>query len=91
MNCHYHPIYRCCQNCGHSMEREQVRDCLSPSAVMVTDRSDQPARTTALCEARALILKHAMSTWRGGLTERSDGITEVLVEFDQAFPEALER
>ncbi len=37
-------------------------------------------------ECRALIQKHAMSTWSGGLIERSDGITEVLVDFDLKWP-----
>lgn len=37
-------------------------------------------------ECRALIQQHAQSTWKGGLIERSDGITEVLVDFDLKWP-----
>lgn len=44
-------------------------------------------RTQALREAREVIKKHAISTWRAGLTERSDAVTEVLVDFDLEFPE----
>jgi hypothetical protein len=36
-----------------------------------------------------VIHKHAVSTYKAGLIERSDGITEVLVDFDLAFPEVL--
>ncbi len=85
--CVYHPIYRSCRNCGADMERNQVRKCLKDLY-----RKPEPIseRITALREARELIKNHAMSTWKGGLTERSDGITEVLVDFDLKFPEAKE-
>lgn len=83
MNCQYHPIYRKCSNCGLEMERGQERECQDPPP-------PSPIRVQALCEARALIKQHAVMCWNSGLTERSDGITEVLVEFDLKFPEALE-
>ena len=70
------------------MERNQVRECSPVLQSVSADRLDP--RTRALREARALILEHATSTYRGGLIERSDGITEVLVDFDLRFPEALE-
>ncbi len=65
------------------MERIYQRECLAPDVPLT-------ARTIALREARELIKKHAISTWRGGLIERSDGITEVLVDFDLQFPEGKE-
>lgn len=88
--CVYHPGYRACQSCGHPMQLGQVRGCIALRRTLAPV-DEHPARVTALREARALIAKHAMSTYRGGLIERSDGITEVLVDFDRAFPEALER
>ncbi len=89
--CVYHPIYRSCRNCGADMERGQVRKCLTAMYKKPEPLNGEGgARIDALREARALIQKHAMSTWRGGLIERSDGITEVLVDFDLAFPEARE-
>lgn len=84
MNCQYHPIYRNCVRCGREMERGAGLACVGAPPTEPTER------VKALREARWLIQKHAMSTWRGGLAERSDGITEVLVDFDIAFPEAIE-
>ncbi len=84
--CVYHPIYRVCRNCGHEMQREETRVCQAAAAPLsLADRID---RITALRETRALIKDHAVRTWKLGLTERSDGITEVLVDFDLKFPEA---
>lgn len=84
-NCYYHPVYRNCLHCGHEMQREEVRLCPMPESRPPHGVSD---RVAALREARALLLMHAMSTWNGGLLERSDAITEVLAEFDLKFPEA---
>ncbi len=82
MNCQYHPIYRNCARCGREMERGADRACVgAPPA-------EPSERTRALREARELIKRHAVMTWNGGLIERSDGITEVLVDFDLHFPEA---
>lgn len=36
--------------------------------------------------ARAVIASHAKSSWNGGLIERSDALTEVLVELDRTLP-----
>jgi hypothetical protein len=82
VNCQYHPIFRNCVRCGREMERGAGRACVGAPPTEPTER------VKALREARALIQKHAMLTWRGGLIERSDGIAEVLVDFDLAFPEA---
>lgn len=101
--CHYHPIYRSCRDCGRDMERAQVRECIQreptvtppPSALQqiesIIEAVRQEARTVALRDARALVLLHAQLTHKGGLTERSDGITEVLVDFDLKFPRAPEQ
>lgn len=90
-DCVYHPIYRSCRNCGADMERGQARECSPPvESPRELLNGEGSARIDALRQARALIQKHAMSTWKGGLIERSDGITEVLVDFDLAFPEALD-
>jgi len=88
MNCDYNPIYRICRNCGREMERSQVRQCMAASSAheRVADRE----RTLALREARDLIKSNAVSTWKSGQIERSDGLTDLLVEFDRRFPEVLE-
>jgi len=83
--CDYHPIYRSCRNCGADMERGQVRKCLTKMYQPTPD-----PRIAALRDARALILRHAQSAYRGGLVDRSNGITEVLADFDLRFPEVLE-
>jgi hypothetical protein len=83
MNCSYHPIYLSCSKCGRDMERGQERECTYAEP-------PHPERVKALREARAHIKNHAVMTWNGGLTERSDGITDVLVDFDLKFPEALD-
>lgn len=80
MNCRYHPIFRRCYQCNLDMVRGEQREC-----AVTPEPSD---RVKALREARELIKLHAVMTWNGGLTERSDGITEVLVDFDLKFPEA---
>ena len=89
--CSYHPIYRSCVRCGLDMDRYQERVCAPKSPSVVPSPPDRTERIQALREARELIKKHAISTWKGGLIDRSDGITEVLVDFDRAFPEALGR
>ncbi len=76
-------------NCVMDMERNEPRECAAEIVPPLLN-GEGSARIGALREARALIQKHAMSTWRGGLIERSDGITEVLVDFDLAFPEVLD-
>lgn len=80
MNCRYHPLFRSCDQCGVEMERAQQREC------SVTPEPSE--RVKALREARELIKTHAVITWKSGHTERSDGITDVLVDFDLNFPEA---
>ena len=80
MNCQYHPIYRNCVRCGREMERGASRACVSAPL------PEPSERVKALREARELIKRHAVMCWNGGLTERSD----VLVDFDLKFPEALE-
>jgi hypothetical protein len=50
------------------------------------DRILQQFEEKIRLECRALIQKHAQSTWKGRLIERSDGITEVLVDFDNKWP-----
>lgn len=82
MNCEYHPIYRNCFACGRDMERGEQRKCTAEKPVS--------ERTKALREARAVIHEHAKMTWNAGQIERSDGITDVLVDFDLKFPEARE-
>ncbi len=77
-----------CENCASSGMCETC-DGEKNGTVTVRFTTEPTERTKALREARALIQQHAMSTWRGGLTERSDGITGVLVDFDLKFPEAL--
>lgn len=79
----YHPIYRTCIHCG--TDQNSPREYCQPRPVSAAPSHD---RMTALREARELIRKHAISAWRGGLVDRSDGITEVLVDFDLKFPEA---
>lgn len=77
--CSFNPIYRNCIHCGVTLERGALRVCTAPA----------PAneRVKALREARALIAQHAQITWKSGQIERSDGITDVLVDFDLKFPE----
>lgn len=48
----------------------------------------QEARTAALVEARAVFAQNAIAAWKGGQTERSDGITDAITDFDMKFPEA---
>lgn len=82
MNCSYHPLYRNCSRCGVLMDRGERRECLF---------TPEPSeRVKALREARELIKSHAVMTWNGGQIERSDGITDVLVDFDLKFPEGRE-
>lgn len=86
MNCQYHPIYRNCFLCGREMERGTERECwVSPPR-----HAPSNERVVALRQARALIKEHAKMTWNTGQIERSDGITDVLVDFDLKFPEAIE-
>ncbi len=89
MNCSYHPIYRNCVTCGNLLERGEVRVCVSPvgSVQSVVDLARKDERARALREARNLIKTHAVMAWNGGQIERSDGITDVLVDFDLKFPE----
>ena len=85
-NCLYHPVYRVCRNCGKVMERSEQRVCQEPASVT----GDAASRIDALREVRALILSNAKSNWKSGLTERSDALTDLLTEFDRAFPESRE-
>ncbi len=89
MNCVYHPIYRVCRACGRDMERGQERECVVAQPPEQVD-IESASRSKALREARELIKNHAVMTWNSGLTERSDGLTDVLVEFDLKFPEGKE-
>ncbi len=86
--CVYHPIYRTCRICGKDMERNEPREC-DAEVVPPLFNGEGSARIDALREARELIKTHAMMTWKSGQIERSDGITDVLVDFDLKFPEAL--
>lgn len=78
----WHPIYRSCVRCGTDKGSPRATCEAVPVSSISADR------VAALREARELIKKHAMSAWRGGFMDLSDGITEVLVDFDLQFPEA---
>ena len=71
------PPYERCARCG-KLPRQAQEPC-------------EHERLKASREARSLIKQHAQMTWKTGQIERSDGITEVLVEFDRMFPEVLGR
>ena len=78
--CLYHPIYRSCQNCGRDMERAEQRECTAVHADgMFRSGPEWQARKAALREARSLIKDNAVSTWKSGQIERSDGLTDLLV------------
>lgn len=76
----WHLIYRTCVICG--TDRDKPRQLCEPLPV-----STNAERARALQEARALIREHAWMTWNAGQLERSDGITDLLSEFDSRFPE----
>jgi hypothetical protein len=89
--CKRHPIYRICCNCGREMPADLDRECIAPDVPTLFESSGvSPDRVAALREARHLIKTHAMMTWKSGLIERSDGITDVLAAFDEKFPEGRE-
>ena len=90
ITCVYHPIYRSCRNCGRDLNRDQVRPCVAmPNSL--AEEVVSTVRTSTLQIVRAMIQSNAQSTWKAGLTERSDALTDLLVEFDARFPEARER